>query len=174
MVAESTAQGASLPRGVEACIHTLPESVVSLIPWRPRFSEEAAVPLSGQTTVKGAAVPTRGRLLLATTNWRFLCRAHFFDFGSVAAVDRKLFRSADAWDGFSFAGSPTGEEGESEKLREQRVARGERASCAEKRTGEATYARGRKCESALELRGRASAESPDQAIARGSSSSRCP
>ena len=60
---------------------------------------------------QGIAVPTRGSLLLATTNWRFLCRPHFFDFGSVAAVDRKLFRSADAWDGFSFAGSPTGEEG---------------------------------------------------------------
>ena len=48
------------------------------------------------------------------------------------------------------------------------------ASGAEQRTGEATYARGRKCEKALELRGRAPAESPDQAIARGSSSSRCP
>ena len=49
------------------------------------------------------------------------------------------------------------------------------ASCAEHRTGEATYARGRKCENALELRGkRASAEFPDQAIPRGSSSSRCP
>ena len=45
MVSESVAQGASLPRGVGACIHTLPESVVSLIPWRPRCSEEAAVPL---------------------------------------------------------------------------------------------------------------------------------
>jgi hypothetical protein len=46
------------------------------------------------------------------------------------------------------------------------------ASCAEQRTGEATYARGRKCENALELRGkRAPADSPDQAIARGSSSS---
>ena len=38
------------------------------------------------------------------------------------------------------------------------------ASCAEQRTGEATYARGRKCENALELRGRASADSPDQAM----------
>ena len=38
------------------------------------------------------------------------------------------------------------------------------ASCAEHRTGEATYARGRKCENALELRGRASADSPDQAM----------
>ena len=54
MVSESVAQGASLPRGVGACIHTLPESVVSLIPWRPRCSEEAAVPLSGQTAVKEA------------------------------------------------------------------------------------------------------------------------
>ena len=59
--------------------------------------------------------------MLATTNWRFLCRPHFFDFGSVSAVDRKLFRSADAWDGFSFAGSPTGEEGESGELRQQRL-----------------------------------------------------
>ena len=43
-------------------------------------------------------------------------------------------------------------------------ARGERASCAEQRTGEATYARGRKCENALELRGRAPAEFPGQAM----------
>ena len=48
------------------------------------------------------------------------------------------------------------------------VARGERAGCAEQRTGEATYARGRKCENALELRGRAPAEFPDQAFARES------
>ncbi len=44
----------------------------------------------------------------------------------------------------------------------------QRASCAEKRTGEATYARGRKCENTLELRGRAPAEFLDQAIARES------
>ena len=123
MVAESAAQGASLPRGVEACIHTLPESVVSLITWRPRCSEEAAVPL-GRPQSKKAAVSTRGRLLLATTNWRFLCRPHFFDFGSVSAVDRKLFRSADAWDRFSFAGSPTGEEGG--KIRNNGCAQGAR------------------------------------------------
>ena len=35
------------------------------------------------------------------------------------------------------------------------------ASCAEQRTGKATYARGRKCENALELRGKsAPAKSP--------------
>ena len=62
-----------------------------------------------------------GRLLLATTNLRFLCRPHFFDFGSVAAVDRKLFRSADAWDEFSFAGSPRGEAGGEGELREQQL-----------------------------------------------------
>ena len=38
------------------------------------------------------------------------------------------------------------------------------AGCAEQRTGEATYARGRKCENALELRGRAPAEFPGQAM----------
>ena len=36
------------------------------------------------------------------------------------------------------------------------------ASCAEQRTGEATYARGRKCENALELRGRAPADFQDR------------
>ena len=41
------------------------------------------------------------------------------------------------------------------------------AGCAEHRTGEATYVRGRKCENTLELRGkRVSAEFPGQAIAR--------
>ena len=38
------------------------------------------------------------------------------------------------------------------------------ASGAEQRTGEATYARGRKCENALELRGRAPAEFPGQSM----------
>ena len=36
------------------------------------------------------------------------------------------------------------------------------ASCAEQRTGKATYARGRKCENALELRGRAPADFQDR------------
>ncbi len=48
------------------------------------------------------------------------------------------------------------------------------AGCAELRAGEATYARGRKCENALELRGRASAEFPGQAMHGALSSSRCP
>ena len=38
------------------------------------------------------------------------------------------------------------------------------ACYAELRAGEATYARGRKCENALELRGRAPADFPGQAM----------
>ena len=44
VVAESV-HGTRLPLRREACILTLPEPVVSLITWRPRCSEEAAVPL---------------------------------------------------------------------------------------------------------------------------------
>ena len=60
----------------------------------------------------------------------------------MSAVDRKIFRSADAWDGFSFADSPTGEEGGSEKPWKQRLrvksAQGEEAlnlHCAKKCRG---------------------------------------
>ena len=97
MVSESVAQGASLPRGVGACIHTLPESVVSLIPWRPRCSEEAAVPLGRPQSRKRCSY---ARKFVARDNRLAISvQTLFFDFGSVAAVDRKLFRSADAWDG---------------------------------------------------------------------------
>ena len=43
-----------MPRGVRPASTRFLESVVSLITWRPRCSEEAAVPLSGQTAVKEA------------------------------------------------------------------------------------------------------------------------
>jgi len=79
VVAESAAQGASLPRGVEACIHTLPESVVSLIPWRPRCSEEAAVPLSGQTAVKEALFQ-RGEVCCSRQQTGDLCADPFLRF----------------------------------------------------------------------------------------------
>ena len=36
----------------EACIHTLPRVGRRLITWRPRYSEEAAVPVSGQSAVE--------------------------------------------------------------------------------------------------------------------------
>ncbi len=159
MVSESVAQGASLPRGVGACIHTLPESVVSLIPWRPRCSEEAAVPVSGQSAVKEALFRREGRLLYATTDWRILCRPISFDSGSAAAVGRH-----ERWTQRLFVwlakGGRTVENFESNGCARRRCI----ASCAEQRTGEATYARGRKCESALELRGRAPADFPGQAM----------
>ena len=72
MVSESVAQVASLPRGVGACIHTLPESVVSLIPWRPRCSEEEAVPLSGQTAVKEALFQ-RGEVCCSRQQTGYFC-----------------------------------------------------------------------------------------------------
>ena len=106
-------------------------------------------------------------MLYATTDWRSLCRP----ISSISAVwqlsTASYFvlrtRGTD-----SFAGSPRGEDGGEGELREQRL-RAKGARCAEQRTGEATYARGRKCENALELRGkRAPAESPGQLIARES------
>jgi len=106
VVAESAAQGASLPRGVEACIHTLPESVVSLIPWRPRCSEEAAVPVSGQSAVKEALFRREGRLLYATTDWRILCRP----ISSIPAV-RQLSAGKGVGRNSPSSGSPQGAEG---------------------------------------------------------------
>jgi len=73
-------------------------------------------------------------------------QTHFFDSGSAAAVGRQ-----ERWTQRLFAWLAKG--GGRWKTLRATVARGERASCAEKRIGEATYARGRKCENALELRG---------------------
>ena len=97
----------------EACIHTLPESVVSLIPWRPRCSEEAAVPL-GRPQSKKAAVSTRGRLLHATTDWRLLCRPIY----SIPAV-RQLSAGNSVGRSDSSFGLPRGRTVET--LREQRL-----------------------------------------------------
>ena len=169
MVSESVAQGASLPRGVGACIHTLPESVVSLIPWRPRCSEEAAVPVSGQSAVKEALFRREGRLLYATTDWRILCRP----ISSIPAV-RQLSAGKGVGRGAPSSGSPQGAEGGRWKTSTATAACIERA----RRAGEGAASRvvrsgaqgkrptrgGRKCENALELRGRAPADSPDQAM----------
>ena len=98
----------------------------------------------------------------ATTDWRILCRP----ISSIPAV-RQLSAGKSVGRSDSSFGSPRG--GGRWKTLRATDARGERASCAEQRTGEATYARGRKCENALELRGkRAPAEFPGQAIARES------
>ena len=88
MVAESAAQGASLPRGVEACIHTLPESVVSLIPWRPRCSEEAAVPL-GRPQSRKRCSDARDVCCTRQQTGEFCADPFVFDTGSAAAVGRQ-------------------------------------------------------------------------------------
>ena len=93
-------------------------------------------------------------------------QTHFFDSGSAAAVGRQ-----ERWTQRLFAWLAKGEDGG--ELRQQRLrassARGGQekalrciAGCAELRAGEATYARGRKCENALELRGRAPADFQDR------------
>jgi len=95
--------------------------------------------------------------LYATTDWRSLCSP----ISSIPAV-RQLPAGKSGLATRSSSGSTRGEE--RWKTLRATDARGERASCAEQRTGEATYARGRKCENALELRGRAPADSPDQTM----------
>ena len=105
MVAESAAQGASLPRGVEACIHTLPESVVSLIPWRPRCSEEAAVPL-GRPQSRKRCSDARDVCCTRQQTGEF-CADPFL---SIPAV-RQLSAGKGVGRSASSSGSPRGEEG---------------------------------------------------------------
>jgi hypothetical protein len=159
-----------LRRGVRPRIPSLPSRSSALITWRPQCSEETFVPLGGKgpsvlqtlgtrtIVVKAAAVSTQGRLLHATTDRRILCTHYPFNFGSVAAVDSKLFRSAD---GFRFAGSPTGEEGGSEKPWKQRLrlksALGEEAlnlHCAKKCRGRDVRVRALNLHCAKKCRGR--------------------
>jgi hypothetical protein len=163
VVSESVAQGASLPRGVGACIHTLPESVVSLIPWRPRCSEEAAVPLSGQTAVKEALFQ-RGEVCCSRQQTGDLCADPFLRFRQCGSCRPQVISFCGRVGRIQLRGLAKGGGRWRRRTSRASVARGERASCAEQRTGEATYARGRKCENALELRGRASAEFPGQAM----------
>ena len=158
---EIKARGDGAQAWREACHYTLLSRSSALITWRPQ-ARERRLSLWVDIVVKEAAVSTRGRLLHATTDWRLLCRP----ISSIPAV-RQLSAGKSVGRSDSSPGSPRG--GGRWKTSRATVARGERASCAEKRTGEATYARGRKCENALELQGgRAPAESPGQAIARES------
>jgi len=116
---------------------------------------------SGQTTVKEGRCFNAGTSVARDNRLATSVQTHFFDSGSAAAVGRQ-----ERWTQRLFVWLVKGEDGGSTSR--AAVARGERAGCAEHRTGEATYARGRKLENALELRGRAPAEFPDQAIARES------
>ena len=108
----------------EACIHTLPESVVSLITWRPRCSEEAAVPLSGQTTVKEGRCFNAGTSVARDNRLATSVQTHFFDSGSAAAVGRQ-----ERWTQRSSPGSPKGEEGGRWRTSRATVAREGRTLC---------------------------------------------
>jgi len=142
------------------------EPVVSLITWRPQ-AWERRLSLRVDSRSQGSAVPTQGRLLYATTDWRILCRP----ISSIPAV-RQLSAGKSVGRSASSFGSPKGgrtvenfdSNGCAHEAREAGRRRRCIASCAEQRTGEATYARGRKCENALELRGRVPAEFPGQAM----------
>ena len=114
-----------------------------MITCRPRCSGEAAVPQRGQAVVKEGRCFNAGTSVACNNRLANSVQTHFFDSGSAAAVGRQ-----ELWTQRLFAWLAKG----GRKVEDFRatVARGERASCAEKRTGEATYARGRKCEHALE------------------------
>ena len=151
MVSESVAQGASLPRGVGACIHTLPRV--------GRQFDHLAAPVLGRGgcpcvwTVRsqGSAVPTRGTFVVRDNRLANSVQTHLFRYRQCGSC-----RQARALDPALLRLARRGGGGRWRTLRAT-DARGERASCA-------TYARGRKCENALELRGRASAEFPGQAM----------
>ena len=127
-----------------------------------------------QTSVKEDTLSRRGTSVGRANRRANSVQTHFFDSGSAAAVGRQ-----ERWTQRLFVWLAKGGRNGG-KLRQQRLrassARGGQekalrciAGCAELRAGEATYARGRKCENALELRGkRAPAEFPGQAIARES------
>ena len=97
MVAESAAQDASLRRGVRPHPHAS-EPVVSLITWRPQAWERRKSLRVDDHSQRSRCFHA-GTLVARDNKLAISVQTHFFDFGSVAAVDRKLFRSADAWDG---------------------------------------------------------------------------
>jgi len=70
------------------------------------LQEDGDADIFAQTSVQEDTLSRRGTFVGRDNRLANSVQTHFFDFGSVAAVDRKLFRSADAWDEFSFAGSP--------------------------------------------------------------------
>ena len=109
-----------------------------------------------QTSVKEDTLSRRGTSVARDNRLATSVQTHFFDSGSAAAVGRQ-----ERWTQLLFVWLAKGGRNGGNTSRAP-VARS--PSCAEQRTGEATYARGRKCENALELRGRAPAEFPGQAM----------
>jgi hypothetical protein len=62
------------------------------------LQEDGDADTFAQTSVKEDTLSRRGTSVARDNRLAISVQTHFFDFGSVAAVDRKLFRSADAWD----------------------------------------------------------------------------
>jgi hypothetical protein len=131
--------------GEKASHYTLLARSSALIAWRPQ-GRERRLSLWVDDRSQGGRCFNAGTSVARDNRLATSVQTHFFDSGSAAAVGRQ-----ERWTQRSSPGSPKG--GGRWKTSRATVARGECASCAEKRTGEATYARGRKCENALELQG---------------------
>jgi len=121
------------------------------------LQEDGDADTFAQTSVKEDTLSRRGTSVARDNRLATSVQTHFFDSGSAAAVGRQ-----ERWTQRLFVWLAKGGRNGGE-LREPWL-RAKGASCAEQRTGEATYARGRKCENALELRGRAPADFPGQAM----------
>ena len=128
--------------------------------------EDGDADIFAQTSVKEDTLSRRGTFVGRDNRLAISVQTHFFDSGGAAAVGRQ-----DRWTQRFFAwlakggGRWTVENFDSKGCAHGAREAGRRrrciASCAEQRNGEATYARGRKCENALELRGKsAPAKSP--------------
>ena len=135
------------------------EPVVSLITWRPQ-AWERRLSLWVDDRSQGGRCFNAGTSVARDNRLATSVQTHFFDSGSAAAVGRQ-----ERWTQRLFVWLAKGGRNGGNTSRAP-VARS--PSCAEQRTWEATYARGRKCENALELRGRTPADFPDQAFARES------
>ena len=125
------------------------------------LQEDGDADTFAQTSVKEDTLSRRGTSVARDNRLATSVQTHFFDSGSAAAVGRQERWTQRLFVWLAKGGRNGGNTSRAPVTRSP--------SCAEQRTGEATYARGRKCENALELRGkRAPAEFPGQAIARES------
>ena len=120
------------------------------------LQEDGDADTFAQTSVKEDTLSRRGTSVGRANRRANSVQTHFFRYRQCGSC-----RQARALDAAPLRlARPRGKEGGNTSRAP--VARSPR--CAEQRTGEATYARGRKCENALELRGCAPADSPDQAM----------
>jgi hypothetical protein len=104
-----------------------------------------------------------GRLLVAPTDWPILCTHYPFNFGSAAAVDRKLLRFADARNGSASRARQGGRK--VENFESNGCARKARELCGEAHRGGDLRAREKVRERAgVSARESAHAESPGQFI----------